>query len=430
MGDISTEIIIIVLLIIANGIFAMAEIAVVTARKARLKKLADEGDEKARAALELATDPNRFLATVQVGITLIGILAGAYGGATIAERLAAWLSGVPVLASHAEAISVGIVVVCITYLSLIIGELVPKRLALNSAERIASAVAGPMRLLSAMTAPLVRLLDISTDLVVRLLGIKPSAEPSVTPEEIKVLIEQGTTHGVFEEAEQEMIEGVLHIGDRRVVSLMTPRTRVVSFDIDDTPEAVLVKLKTSQRSRFPLVKDGMDNVLGIVYAKDLLAQRLGNGPFDLKAAMRPASYVSETMTALDALELFKEKGVHVALVIDEYGGVQGLITTNDIVESIVGDFTKTAGEAAEPQALRQNDGSWLIDGLLPMERLIEALDLEAPAGDYQTAGGFIMHELGSIPTKGQAFERYGYRFEVMEMERHRVSRIRAVILTA
>jgi len=286
----------------------MAEIAIVSARKARLRQLADAGNSQARAALELAANPNQFLATAQIGITLVGILAGAFGGATIAEEIATRLGDIPFLAPYGETIGVGIVVLGITYFSLIIGELVPKRLALNNAERIASAVAAPMRGLSTIAAPVVRLLSVSTDIVIRLLGIKPSAEPSITPEELRILIEQGTESGVFEESEQDMIESVLRLDERRVGAFMTPRTHIVWFDIEDSPEDIRRKIAASQHSRFPVIKDSLDNVLGIVRAKDLLTQSLAGQPLDLKALLRPPLFIPESMSALKVLELFKQKG--------------------------------------------------------------------------------------------------------------------------
>jgi putative hemolysin len=420
------EILIIFLLLVANGIFAMSEIAIVSARKARLQQLADAGNAQARAALELATNPNRFLATVQIGITLVGILAGAFGGATIAEEIAARLSVVPFLAPYGETIGVGVVVLGITYFSLIIGELVPKRLALNNAERIASAVAAPMQALSTITAPAVRLLSISTDIVIRLLRVKPSAEPSITPEEIKVLIEQGTESGVFEEVEQDMIESVLRLDKRRVGAFMTPRTQIVWFDLEDTLEDIRRKIVSSQHSRFPVVKDSLDNVLGIVRTKDLLAQSLASQSLELRALLRPPLFIPESMSALKVLELFKQKGTHIALVTDEYGGIQGMVTHNDILEAIVG-YIPSAGEPTEPQATRRDDGSWLLDGLLHIDKLKDIFDLEKlpdeEHGNYQTVGGFVMSQVRSIPTVGQRFKWGKLWFEVVDMDGHRVDKV-------
>jgi putative hemolysin len=419
------ELLIIFLLLLANGVFAMSEMAVVSARKARLQQLADEGDARARAALELAANPNRFLATVQVGITLVGVLAGAFGGATVAEEIEARLSHIPLLAPHGETIGIVVVVLGLTYLSLVIGELAPKRLALNNAERIASLVAAPMQALSRLASPIVRLLGVSTDAIIRLLGVKPSSEPSVTQEEIKVLIDQGRAIGVFEESEQDMIERVLRLDERRVGAVMTPRTHIVWLDMDDTLEELRRKIADSQHSRFPVVREGVDNVLGVVRAKDLLTQSLSGQPLDLKALLRPALFVPESTSALRMLELFKQKGTHVALVTDEYGGVQGLVTHNDILETIAGAVPSSEGD--EPQAVRREDGSWLLDGLLDIERFKEVFDLDAlpdeAHGGYQTVGGFVMSQVDSIPAVGQRFEWGGLRFEVVDMDGRRVDKV-------
>lgn len=420
------EILIIFLLLIINGLFAMAEIAVLSARKARLQQQAMEGNRKARVALGLATNPNQFLSTVQIGITLVGILAGAFGGATVAEELGIYFKRFAFLAPYGEALSVGLVVLAITYFSVILGELVPKRLALNHAERIATSLAVPMRALSVVMSPFVRILTLSTDLVIRLLGIRPSTEPPVTGEEIKVLIEQGTRVGVFEEAEQGMIEGVLRLGDRRAGELLTPRTRIVWFDLNDSWEEIKQEIITSRHSRFPLAEGDLDKVLGIVDAKDILVQSLRGESFDLRALLTEPLLVPESMPALQVLELFKQRGSHLALVLDEYGGLQGLITHNDILEDIVGYVPLSAG-TEEPNAVRREDGSFLVDGLLPIDRLKEILNIEKwpdeEVGHYQTVGGFVITQFGRIPSVGQRFEWGDYDFEVMDMDWRRVDKV-------
>lgn len=420
------EILIIFMLLIANGVFAMAETAIISARKARLQQLAQAGSARARTALDLATHPNEFLATAQIGITLIGILAGAFGGATIAQEVATLLNQIPVLAPYGETIAVGLVVVGITYFSLVIGELVPKRLALNSAERIASAVAVPMRTLSTLAGPVVALLSVSTDIVIRLLGVKPSGEPSITPEEIKILIEKGTEIGVFEASEQDMIVSVLRLDERRVGEVMTPRIQIVWFDIEDSPAEIRRKIARGNFSRFPVVRDSLDDVLGIVLAKDLLNQSLAGQPLDLKALLRPALFVPESLSALRVLELFKQKRTHIALITDEYGGIQGMVTHNDILEDIAGDIP-AAGQPLEPQATQRADGSWLVDGLLHLDDFKEILDIERlpdeESGRYHTVGGFVMTQLQSIPTVGQRFEWGELCFEVVDMDGHRVDKV-------
>jgi putative hemolysin len=420
------ETLIIFVLLVANGLLAMSEIAIVSARKARLQQLADEGNSQARIALELAAEPNQFLATIQIGITLVGILAGAFGGATLAEKIGSYFNTVPLLAPYGEAIGLGIVVLGITYFSLVIGELVPKRVALNNAERIAVAVARPMRLLSTITSPLVWLLSVSTDAVLRLLAIKPSTEPAVTEEEIRVLIEQGTQIGIFEEAEQDMIEGVLRLDDRRVYLVMTPRHQIVWLDIDDSPEQIRQKVTKSQHSRFPVVAGDLDNVLGVVQTKDLLTQALAGQPLDLQAWLRPPLFIPESISGLQVLNLFKQERSHLALVTDEYGGVEGLVTSDDILEAIVGDLPSLESPA-EPAAVRRDDGSWLVDGMLHIDDLKEIFDLESLPGEeygnYQTVGGFVINQLGSIPRAGQHFEWGDMRFEVIDMDGRRVDKV-------
>jgi putative hemolysin len=421
-----TQITIVLLLIIANGLFAMSEMAIVSARKARLRQRAEEGDHKARAALELAETPNRFLSTAQIGITLIGILAGAFGGATLAEELGAYLGRIPPLKPYGEVIGLVIVVLATTYLSLVIGELVPKRLALNNPERIAAAIAAPMRALSVIAYPAVRLLSLSTELVLRILGIRPSAEPPITEEEIKLLLEQGTEAGVFQEVEQDMVESVLLLDERRAAGLMTPRPEVIWLDIEDSLDEVRRKMIASPYSRFPVCQGSLDNVLGEVEARDLLARSLCGEAFDLKSLLQKPLYVPETMPALKVLEAFKKSGTQMALVIDEYGSIQGLVTLKDILEAIVGDIP-SAEELAEPQVVQREDGSWLLDGMLPVEELKELLGIgELPGeeqGLYQTTAGFVMTQLGRIPAAAEHFEWGGLRFEVMDMDGNRVDKV-------
>ena len=407
--------------------FAMAELAIVSARKARLQQMAEDGSLGARTALRLASHPNEFLAAVQVGITLVGILAGAFGGGSIADRLAAGLSLIPGLGDHAQGIAIVLVVVVITYLSLIIGELVPKRVALSNPERIAVVMAGPMLGLAKLASPLVWLLDRSANALLRVLGVERVQEPAVTPEEIQALVEQGAASGVFDETAQEMIEGVLDVNDKTVETLMTPRAQMVAFDIADGPAAILDKLRQSGHSRYPVVQDVVDNVLGFVTAKELLAQQLSGKDLNLHDILRPAVVVPETMTALKALEMFKQHSVHIMLVTDEYGGIQGLITHNDILEAIVGDLATTEEDDDEYRAIRREDGSWLIDGLMPIDRFKDTLGIEELPNEedeeYQTAAGFVIKQLDSLPTVGQHFTWNGVRVEVVDMDGRRVDKI-------
>jgi putative hemolysin len=426
MDSLSTQIFIIAALIIANGLFAMAEIAIVSARKARLQQRAEEGDEGARIALELANSPSRFLPTVQIGITLIGIFAGAFGGATIADKLAPELNRISWIAPHGGAVSLFIVVLAITFLSLIIGELVPKQIALQHAERISAAFAPAIRSLAWVASPLVHLLSLSTHLVLRLFGIKPSAETSVTEEEIKLMIEQGTQEGVFEPTEQEMVERVFRLGDRTVNALMTPRPDVIWLDLNDPPEEIQSKITSNSHTHYPVAEDQIDTIIGMVNSKDLLSQNLSCRPIDLRSVLQPALFIPESMSALDLLERFKKKRTHVALVIDEHGGFQGLITTSDVLEAIVGDIP-TPGESEEADVIHREDGSWLVDGKVLADELKELLQKdELPFEDenlYQTLGGLVMAFLDRIPRSGNHFDWDGYRFEVVDMDGHRVDKV-------
>lgn len=423
----TTELLIVLLLPIANAIFVMSEMAIVSARKVRLQNMANQGDVKARAALELANAPNQFLAIVQVGITLIIIVSGAFGEGTIGKKIAPLIRSIYFLAPYSEAISSGIAILLITYLTLIIGELVPKRLALSNPERIAATVAIPMQMFAAIASPVVYLLSASTDVVVQLLGIKPSTEPEVTEEEIKVLIEQGTEAGTFEEAEQDMVERVFRLGDRRVSALMTPRPDIVWLDLEDSSEENRQKMIDSAYSQFPVCQGGIDNVLGILQVTDLLARSLGGQPLDLTVSLQQPLFVPESTRGLKVLELLKQTtGTHIAFVVDEYGVIQGLVTLNDIFEEIVGEVP-SADEGEEPQAIRREDGSWLLDGMLPVEEFFELLDIEGlpgeQRGNYHTMGGFVITHLGKIPSSTDYFELGGWRFEVIDMDGNRVDKV-------
>ncbi|BAZ89077.1 hemolysin family protein [Cylindrospermopsis curvispora] len=429
MSPITVEILIILALILANGIFSMSEMAIVSARKARLQQLANQGSLNAQAALELAEAPNHFLSIVQVGITLINILNGVFGGATIAQRLEKYVELVPFLSDYSQTIAFGVVVLVITYLSLIVGELVPKRLALNNPEKIAAFIAIPMRALASLASPIVYMLSISTETVLQILGIRPSEEPQVTEEEIKILIEQGTEAGTFEAAEQDMVERVFRLGDRPVTFFMTPRPDIVWLDLDDSPEENRQKMSASNYSRYPVCQEGLDNVLGVIPVTDLLSRSLRNEPFDLTIGLRQPVFVPESTRGLKVLELFKQTVTHIALVVDEYGVIQGLVTLNDIMSEIVGDVPAQPGQE-EPQAVQREDGSWLVDGMLPVEEFFELFDVEElemeARGNYQTLGGLVITNLGRIPTAADHFEWQGMRIEVMDMDGNRVDKVLVV----
>ncbi|MBX3276563.1 MAG: HlyC/CorC family transporter [Acidobacteria bacterium] len=426
MDNITFEIGFILFLLVANGAFSMSEMAIVSARKARLQQRANDGDKGALAALRLANNPGSFLSTVQIGITLVGILAGAFGGATLAEKIAPLISGIPRLEPYAKTVSFVLVVIVITYLSLVIGELIPKRLALHSPDRVASLVAGPMRRLSTICAPIVRLLEGSTNGLLRLIGLHDSKDTPVTEDEIKVLIEQGIEAGVFEEAERDLIERTFHLGDRLISELMVPRTEVVWLDINDPPELSKQRIRQYQRSRFPVVQGTPDNVLGIVRTKDLLARALDGQPFDLNASLRPALYLPDAMPAFRAIEAFKAAHRHMALVIDEFGGVEGLVTVTDILEALVGDIPSIDRRIEQPVVERE-DGTLLVDGTLQLSELKKMLKVKKLPGEesngFQTLGGFVMARLGRVPAVADYFEWNGCRFEVMDMDRNRVDKV-------
>ncbi len=425
MSAVGFEIVFILLLLVANGVFAMSEMALVSARKARLRQRAVAGDARARAALELSKAPDTFLSTVQIGITLVGILAGAFGGSTLAKQLAAQAARVPALAPYSEAVGLGLVVLAITYLSLVVGELAPKRLALNSPEKIASMVARPMLALSRLASPVVRLLSFSTASLLKAFGVRANAEPPVTEEEIKVLIHQGAEAGVFEHSERKIVESVFRLDDRRVTALMTPRLEIVWLDADASPDSIRLKLAESPYSRFPVAQGGLDNVLGVAEAKDLLGRCLAGETLDLRVSVGQPLFVPESQTALQLLELFKNAHTHFALVVDEYGSVQGLVTMHDVLEALVGDMPTAGG--AEARAVEREDGSWLLDGALLIEEFKEIFPIGVLPGEerggYETLAGFVLARMGRVPRAADHFEWGGLRFEVVDMDGRRVDKV-------
>lgn len=429
MSVIAIEILVILLLAVLNGAFAMSEIAVVSARKARLQQWAEGGNRNARLALDVSNSPGEFLSTVQVGITLIGVLAGALGGATIAQHLATAIAGTRLLAPYAETIAVGLVVVAITYVSLIIGELVPKRIALNNPERLAASIAGPMQVLSRITSPVVWLLSASTNGLLWLCRFRSVAEAPVTEEEIRILIRQGTDAGIIQRDERDIIDRVFRLGGRRISTLMTPRKDLVVLYTSDSPQQLRQKIAGSGHALFPLCEDTLDNVLGVVRAQDILIQHLAGEAFNLKAVVRQPFFVPESVQSFKLLEAFRKTGKDTALLLDEFGGLQGLITSTDILKALVGEVSFLAIPKASPRP----DGSWLVDGMLPIDEFKETFKLsgvpEGEAHSFETAGGFLMGLLGRVPVEGDAITLGAYRFEVTQMNGRRVEKLLAVQLT-
>lgn len=426
MSKIGIDVLIIVLLILANGVFAMSEMAVVTARKSRLQDWASKGNTKAKTALELANTPNRFLLAIQIGITLVVVLAGAFGGRTLADPVAASIAFVPVFERYSEAFALALVVLGITYFSLVIGELIPKRLAARYPETVATVVAIPLRWFSKMLSPMVRLMSISTDAVCYLFGKPQAQEPSVTEEEIKTLVQQGTEAGVFEESEQDMVEAVLRLGDKTARSLITPRTKIAWIDLGDSIEQIREKIIQSGHSRFPVATETLDNVTGIVQAKDLLAMSLAGKSLDLKALIQQPLFVPRTISVLALLESFKKSSKHIALVVDEYGGIEGLLTHHDILEAIAGDMPFGA-KPSDPKAVQRHDGSWLLDGMLSVDEFKEIFHMESLPGEkkdaYQTLGGFVFTQMGRVPSVAEHFEWNDLRFEVVDMDGKRIDKV-------
>jgi putative hemolysin len=422
------ELAIALFLILLNGVFALSELAIVSARKARLKTLADSGRVGARAALALAEEPGRFLSTVQIGITLVGILAGAFSGAALGARMADFLfwQGMPRWA--ADPLGYGLVIGAITYLSVVIGELVPKHLALRNAEGIACAVAPMMRFLSRAAAPVVWLLDASTKLVFRLFGRTTDSASAVTEEEIKTIVAEAETAGVIEIDERRMISGVLRLGDRAVRGVMTPRTDVDWIDLQDEETEVQKLLIESPHSRLPVAEGDPDNMIGVIQSRELLASLLAGQPLNLRAHVRTAPVVPDTLDALDALNVLREAEVPMALVHDEYGHFEGVVTPADILDAIAGAF-RSDEETSEPEAVQREDGSWLLAGWMPADEMAEQLGIVLPENrGYETVAGLVIGELQHLPSTGEAIETLGWRFEVLDLDGRRIDKVLATPL--
>ncbi|MDP3037599.1 MAG: hemolysin family protein [Rhodocyclaceae bacterium] len=421
------ELLFLIMLILLNGAFAMSEIALVTARRARLVRLAEDGDSAAAVAVKLHDDPTRFLSTVQIGITSIGILSGIVGEAVFAAPLATWLIGLGLDAEVSMILATVLVVVTITYFSIVIGELVPKRLGQSNPEGVARLVARPMRALAVVTRPFVRLLSFSTDTILRLLGMRTQEAPSVTEEEIHAMLEEGSEAGVIERQERDMVRNVFRLDDRQVGSLMIPRADIVYLDIELPVEENLRSVADSDHSRFPVCRGGLHEVLGTVSTKQLFNQSLKSGKVDLQSLLLPAVFVPETLTGMDLLDHFRASGTQMVIVVDEYGEVQGLVTLTDVLEAVTGEFKPRSQEDA--WAVQREDGSWLLDGLIPLPELKDRLELKAvpeeDKGRYHTLSGLVMWLLGRLPQTGDSAEWERWRFEVVDLDGKRVDKVLA-----
>lgn len=421
------DIIIILGLILVNGVFAMSEIAVVSSKRIRLQKLSENGSRGAKAALELADSPTRFFSTIQVGITLIGIFNGAYGEASLVARLTPNIAMLPAVGIYAREIALAIVVVGITFSSLILGELLPKRIAMQFPETVASIVAAPMQWLSRLMGPFVKILTITTEFLLRVLGLHLVQDTAVTEEEITGLLREGTDAGLFEKTEHDIVSRALRLDDQRVAALMTPRMDVDFIDLEDPLEVNLTKIADSSYNRFPVCKGNLSHIVGVVHAGSLFEQTIRGQAIDINAVLKPPLFVPETISAMQLLETLKKNRAELALVIDEYGEIEGIVTLSDVLGALVGDVS-VIDQNHEEDAVRRDDGSWLVDGGVSFDRFRELLgsDVHFPeefSGAYHTLAGFVMTRLGHIPNISEHFEWEGYRIEVVDMDRNRIDRL-------
>lgn len=426
MIQVVIEVVIILLLLVANGVLAMAEMSLVSSRKARLKALAKGGSAAAGRALALAETPTHFLSTVQIGITMVGILAGAFGGATVAKWLGAQLGSLGLPAPYAESVGLALVVLCITYLSLIVGELVPKRLALSAPERFACLLSGPMRCLSLIARPAVKVLDWSTDVLLRLLGAQRNTASQVSDEEVGVLMQEGLSAGVFHEAEPKMVERVLQLDDLLVKQIMTPRPKVVFVDHDDPHDQIWHKIVASRHSHFPVYEGNRDNVVGVISVKSIYANLAAASPVQIADLMIEPLFVPAMQTVVQLLESFRQSREHFAVVADEFGSVVGVVTLVDVLEAIVGDVPSQE-ERCQAEIRAREDGTWLVDGTAEIEAVEESLPgLRFPADEgqtYQTLAGFVLDHLGRVPAEGEIFSTLGWEFEIIDMDRPRIDKV-------
>ncbi|GAB3720383.1 hemolysin family protein [Spirosoma lituiforme] len=420
------ELLIIFLLTLVNGVFSMSEIALVSSRKSKLEIAAKNGDRQAQVALDLSNSPNRFLSTVQIGITLIGILLGIFSGDKLTTDVQAYVAQVEFIRPYAHSVAVVLVLLLLTYLSLVFGELVPKRIGLSNPEGIAKTMAAPMLLLSRLTSPFIALLTISSDLLLKLLNVRPN-ESAVTEEEIKSLIQEGTSGGAIEEIEQEIVQNVFQLGDRKITSLMTNRQEIVYLDLEDDPIENKARILEHKHSVYPLCNGGVDEVVGLIYTKDFLGRDLDSELLHLGDMKRDVLFIPENNRAYQVLERFRERRQYVGVIVDEYGGVLGVITLNDILDVLVGDINDDVHSDYEIR--EREDGSYLIDAQLPFEDFLSSLSININAQTrreltgFDTLGGFALYILKDIPQAGESFVWHGYRFEIVDMDKSRIDKI-------
>ena len=425
-----SDILIILVLILLNGVFAMSELALVSAKRLRLERRAEEGSRGARTAIALADNPSHFLSTVQVGITLIGIFTGAFGEASLVQRLRPQIEAIGIPADYAYQVSLFIVVLGITFVSIVLGELVPKRIAMRYPDAMATLIAPPLSLLSKIMAPFVKILSFSTEVIVRLLGIREAKEEAPTEEDITGMIKEGADTGLFEKTEYDIVSRALRLDDRHLKALMTPRVDLVLIDLDADRREILELVADNTYSRFPVYRGDRAQIIGFISVRDLLAQAVKHGSLEavnIDAAIQPLLYVPETVSAMVLLESFKKNSSELALIVDEYGDIQGMVTLSDVMSALVGDVT-VIGEEHDPDAVQRQDGSWLLDGGIDLDRFRDLMGsgLRFPDEDngaYHTLAGFVLYQLGYIPKPSEFFEWGEFRFEVVDMDGNRIDRI-------
>jgi len=416
------EILIVVVLTIVNGLLAMSELAVVSARPARMRVLAEQGNKGAATAMRLAEDPGKFLSSVQIGITLVGVLSGAFSGATLGTRLTEWLESVGVADNVADVLGVGVVVVTITYLSLILGELVPKQIALRDPEGVASRVAPSMAFIAMVGSPIVWLLDISGKAVLTLLGQSGETEETVTEEEVKTIIAEAATTGVIESDEHSMISGVMRLADRSARGLMTPRLDVELIDLSDEPDEIRKAILTTHRSRLPVQDGDADSIIGVVARTDLISTFANGQPLDIRRFVQPVPVVMDHADALDVVRAIRNSTVHMALVVDEYGHFEGIVTSGDILEVITGVFQEETGD--DPALVRREDGSYLVAGWMPVDEFGDKLNIAMPRdAKFETVAGYVLSIINRLPAVGETFEHNGWKFEVVDLDGRRIDKI-------
>lgn len=418
------EVLVIAFLLLLNAFFAMSEMAIVSASKPLLQQFANQGRRSAKVAISLKENPGRFLSTVQVGITLVGIMAGAYGGASIAQKLIEPFNGISFINPHGETVAVFLVVTCITYFSVVIGELVPKQAALNNSEKLAMFVARPMAMLSMLCTPVVLILEISAKILTKLLGIKVD-DQGVTETEIKAVIAEGAANGAIDENEHDLMRRIIRLGDRNVKSIMTHRTEVVFIDLSDTLAEVRQKIADAGHSRYPVIDSDKTRVLGIIKTKELMAADISDSSFAVKNYLKDIVFMNENEACLDALNKFRSQSIHIAAVIDEYGTFEGIFTTSDLLEAIIGIIPSNYDNDDAPHIIRRNDGSWLVDGLTPIDEIHMTIGLDqiVSDADYETIAGFVLSKMGASPKTGNIIQFAGYKFEIIDMDKHRIDKI-------